>query len=211
MSDVAQDSLALKAVEGGSTALKLLLVQSSPCLRNIIGRRIHGDMRRTIDPEDILQQADIEVFRRISGFKGRSFDAFVRWRCAIALSRLRNEIRNHHAAKRCARNGTVPNQVRRSVEDSTISLLNLIPGKGQTPSRLIAREEAAELIQEAVDSLPVRCRQAVSLVHIEGQAVRDAATILKCSERAIHGLCRRALVMLGDHLERAGLIQDSRS
>ncbi len=205
-----QDELVLSAVGGDGVALKLLLVQSSPTLRKMIGRRIRGDLQRTVDPEDILQQADIEVFRRIGDFDGRNRNAFVRWRCALALSRLRNAIRNDCAAKRGGGQKTAPNQLRRSIEESTVALWNLVPGGGKTPSRLMARAEVVELMQQAVRDLPPRYRQAVSLVHIEGQAVRDAAAVLACSERAVHGLCRRALVMLGERLNRLRGSLDSR-
>ena len=206
-----QDRLVLCATEGDGVALKVLLVQSSPTLRKMIDQRIGGNLRRTLDPEDILQQADIEVFRRIGQFDGQSYDAFIRWRCALAFSRLRNAVRNHRAARRGGLQNAATNDIRRSIEDSTVALLNLIPGSGKTPSRLMARAEAVELLQEAMDDLPPRYRQAVSLIHIEGKHVRDAAAVLECSERAIHGLCRRALVMLGKRLEQTGGTLDSRS
>ncbi len=206
-----QDRLVLGAIEGDGAALKLLLVQSSPSLRKMIDRRIGGNLRRTLDAEDILQQADIEVFRRIGQFDGRSYDAFIRWRCALAFSRLRNAIRNHGAAKRGGPQNTATNEIRRSINESTVALLNLIPGRGKTPSRWMAQAEAVELIQQALEQLPPRHRQAVSLVYIEGQAVRDAAAILECTERAIHGLCRRALAMLGERLDNIGVSLDSRS
>lgn len=209
--DGEQDHLVLGAVGGDGVALKLLLVQSSPALRKMIDRRIRGNLRRTLDAEDVLQQADIEVFRRLGQFDGRSYDAFIRWRCALALSRLRNAIRNHGAAKRVGQQNTATNEIRRSVDESTVALLKLIPGRDKTPSRWLARAEAVELIQQALEQLPPRQRQAVALVHIEGQAVRDAAALLECSERAIHGLCRRGLAVLGERLDKIGASLDSRS
>ncbi len=197
----------LRAVAGDTVALSVILSGTTPTVREIIHRRLRSDLRRIIDAEDILQETDIEVFRRIGSFSGRTTESFVRWRCAIAISRLRNAIRDHRAAKRGGGAAIASPNVRRSVEDSTIALLDLLPGGGKTPSRCMAFGELVHSVQTALNELPTRNQQAIWLIHFEGETVQQVADKMGCTERAIHGLCRRGLEILGARLQVADILE----
>ena len=207
LSPQSNDDRVQLATAGDSVALKLLLTNTTAPVRDLIRGRIPPDLARVVDAEDVLQEADIEVFRRVGLFTGQTVEAFVRWRCAIAMSRLRNAIRNHRAIKRGGAAAMAPAMVQRSVEDSTIALLDLLPAAGKTPSRWMARDELLDCVQAAIDQLPARNRQAVWLIHIEGQSAHEAAARMACTERAIHGLCRRGLEILGDQLRQANVLE----
>jgi RNA polymerase sigma-70 factor (ECF subfamily) len=188
-----------QAVNGDGVALKLLLTDSHRCLCDRIARWIPTDLRRVVDAEDIAQDAHVEVFRRIRDFQPRRPHSFERWLTAIALSRLRNAIKKHRSLQRgggCVQVGAAA----RAYEDSAIALLDTLAGPGHTPSRSVARLEAAEAVQTALTGLPDHYEQAVWLVHIEGRSVRETAAQMGRTERAVHGLCRRGLKKLREHL-----------
>lgn len=201
MSSAAFDERVHRAVSGDMVALKLLLAGSSASVRQVIGRRVPCDLARVIDAEDVLQEADIEVFRRISTFTGRCDESFLRWRCAIAISRLRNAIRDHRAIKRGGGRAMAPAGVQRSIEDSTVAFLDLLPGVGKTASRSMMTKEMIQAVQAAVESLPERHREAISRIHFDGEPVRQVAQRMNCTERAIHGLCRRGIELLAGRIQ----------
>lgn len=88
-------------------------------------------------------------------------------------------------------------------DDSTIALLDMLAGPGRTPSRSAARIEAIDAVQSALATIPDHYRQAICLVHLEGRPVKEVAADMGCSERAVHGLCRRGLKQLEAHLRSA--------
>ncbi len=206
--DVVESDLVQKAVAGDGVALKLLLVEEHARLCAYVARRIPSLLSQAVDAEDIVQEAQIEVFRRIGSFQPRGADSFSRWTTAIALSRLRNNIKRYRSLRRGGdfeRRGQAA-----SVEESSVALLNRLAGPGKTASRVVSRREAVAAVHAAIETLPARRRHAVWLVHIEGQSAREAAQSLGCSERAIHGLCRRGLRELEQRLTEDGPFLGSR-
>lgn len=195
-------ALTQRAATGDAVALKLLLTETYPRVCTHLSARIPADLRRIVDPEDIVQEAEIDVFRRIEVFEPRGPNSFYRWFATIAVSRLRDAIRWDRAAKRGG-GALASNQTRRSIEDSTIALLDLLAAPGNTPSQSVARGEAIRAVGAALGEIPEDHRQAVQLVHLEGRPVAEAAAQMGRTERAIHGLCRRGLRHLQERLQSA--------
>jgi RNA polymerase sigma-70 factor (ECF subfamily) len=198
-----QDALALvqAAVGGDAAALKMLLLSGHGRLCAYVERRIPADLRGLIEPEDVTQEAYIQVFQHIRGFRATHADAFARWTATIALRKLRNTITGQRAAKRGGGKGRAAYQP--TTEDSMVSLLDLVAAPGRTPSRVLARRDAVGAMQMALAGIPEHYRQAVWLVYIEGCPVAVAAAQLGKTERAIHGLCRSALKLLRERLGSA--------
>jgi RNA polymerase sigma factor (sigma-70 family) len=194
--------LAARAVAGNAAALKLLLIESRHRLCEHMAGRVPADLRGVLDVDDVVQEAHVEVFRRIGKFEPKGPESFYRWVSAIALSRLRNAIKWHRAAKRGG--GWRAAEFRtRQVQDSTIALLDKLAGRARTPSHYAARAEAVRAVQVAMADLPGHYRDALWLVHIEGRPVHAAAAALGRSERAVHGLCRRGMGLLRQRLQSA--------
>ncbi len=191
-------ALVRRAAAGDAVALKLLLTKTRPRLRCYISRQIPSDLGRVADADDIVQETHVVVFHRIDGFQPRGADSFFQFTAAIAMNLLRNAITRHRAAKRGG--GRAPIRRPKSIEDSTIAMLDLLAGPGHTPSRSVARHEAIEAVESALAELPDHYQQAVRLVHIEGCPVREAASRMGRTERAVHGLCRRGLKLMRNQL-----------
>lgn len=193
---------------GDQAALTLLLTEMRPQLRSTLAKRMPIWLQRLVDPDDIIQIAYVDVFRRIGTSAGpRTPDTFPRWITAVALNRLRDAIREETAAKRGGHNGPA---IQRAIEDSTIMLLDRIAGPGHTPSWSVARQEIVKAVHEAVQVLPTRYRQVIWIVYIQGGSAKQAAEAMRKSERAIHGLCRRGLKLLESELrQRTGLLSST--
>lgn len=193
----------MQAISGDRAALKLLLTNSYSGLLSYTARKMPLWLRGQLDAEDIVQDTHVRVFRNIGTFSPRDATSFDRWIRTIALRRLRDVIKSHRTAKRGGLLTLHPLQ-RRTFEDSALSLLDLIAAPGRTASRSVSRLEAVDAIQDAIDDLPEHYRKAVWMVHIEGRSVAETAGAMGRTNRAIHGLCRRGLVLMRDRLESAG-------
>ncbi len=189
-----------RAKTGDSVALKVLLAETYGRLRGLISQKVPPELGPLIDPDDVIQDAHVEVFQRIGTFQPTGEDSFFRWTATIAVNRVRSLLRHHRAAKRGGADGRLRGQTW-SVEDSSVALLETVYSTSKTPSRSAARREAVGRVQAALAELPQRHREAIRLVYLEGSSVRDTARQLGCTERAVHGLCRRGLRLLAGQLE----------
>src|ERR1043166_4929975 len=115
-----EDQLLRQAVAGDAPALKLLLTNYHDRIRVPVASKVPATLRGSIDADDILQEAYVEVFRRIGTFEQRGPDSFARWIMTIALSKLRNAIRRRRAAKRGGERNTAA-AVARANEDSMVA------------------------------------------------------------------------------------------
>lgn len=190
-----------RAVEGDEFALSALLAESRSRLLDLVSCRIPADLKPAIEADDIVQQAHVEIFRRIKSLRNQNVDSFDRWMSTILLRQLLNALRELRALKRGG--GHVRLGGDRRLEDSSIALWNTLVGSGKTPSRVAARREAALAVHSALDGLPAQYRKAIWSVHIEGCPVREVACELGKTERAIHALCRRGLARMRRQLRSA--------
>lgn len=204
-----QADLVSRAAAGDELALTLLLKDSRRPLVEWIARKVPPALRSVIDADDVVQDSHVEAYRHVSSFEPRGPDAFDRWIRTIALRKLRDQIKRHRAAKRGG--GAVAlTPAGRAVDDSMIALLDTLAGPGRTPSRSVARIEAIEAVQGALNDIDEHYRQVIWMVHIEGRPVAEAARALGRTERAIHGLTRRGLEQLRERLgERCNFLSAS--
>jgi RNA polymerase sigma-70 factor, ECF subfamily len=194
--------LVQRAVGGDAAALTLLLADLHESLRGMIASRIPQPFQGVLSAEDVLQEAYVLVFQHIRRFLAHDDDSFRNWVATIAANQLRNAIKAQCAVKRGG--GTAaPNVAPPGLEQSCLSLLDLATDGGRTPSRSVARGEAAAVVQAALDDLPEHYRQALWLVYVEGRTAASAGKQMRRSERAIHGLCRRGLALLRERLGAA--------
>ena len=199
-SDQRQADLVQRAVGGDELALTLLLRDSRKRMCIYLSGRVPADLRGTIDPDDVVQDAHVEVYRNIGRLDATEPEAFDRWVKTISIRKLRDRIRRRRAAKRGGGRVEVEGE-RGNVEDSMIGLLDLVAASNHTPSRSVARAEAIQAVQAALDELPEHYRQANWMVHIDGTPVAEAAKRVGRTDRAVHGLIRRGMGMLGQILE----------
>lgn len=193
-------SLVERAKAGDSVALKVLLTSTYARLQGLISQKVPPELCSMIDADDVIQDTHVEVFRRIGSFVPGKGDSFFRWAATIATNRVRSLLRHHRTAKRGGPGGGARPEGW-SMEDSSVALLNLVATTSKTPSRSAVRREAAAVVQAALEELPSRHRDFIRSVYLEGSSVRGTAEQLGCTERAVHGLCRRGLKLLAVHLQ----------
>lgn len=187
-----------RAIDGDLVELTLLLRESRRRLCALVGGKVPADLRRLIDADDVVQDAQVEAFRHIGELEVRSEDSFDRWLATIAVRKLRDSIKRLRAVKRGGGQPRVHDTD--ALQESAIALFNLVTGSEGSPSRTVARAEAVQVIESALADLPAHYRHAVQLVYMEGCPVAVAAVEMCCTERAVHGRCRRALDLLRDRL-----------
>ncbi len=191
-----------RAVAGDEVSLKLLLAEEHESQCAMIASRIPAALRSTIAAEDVLQETYVQVFCHIAGFQPRDGDSFRQWVTTIAANQLRNAIKAQRTLKRGG-GAAIVRDVPAALQESFVSLFDRVAGPGRTPSRSVARVEAAAAIQGALEALPEQYRQALWLVYVEGRTAASAGQQLNRSERAVHGLCRRGLSLLRERLGSA--------
>lgn len=195
MEESVYGELTRRAVEGDRVALAVLLSSARSRVLPRVARRIPRNLRRILDPDDVMQEAELEAVRHIRSFQPGGDESFFRWVATIAVRRLRNTI---DALRTLKRGGAATGHI--LPDGSVIMLLGWLAGSERTPSHHAARHEAIAAVRNVVSQLPDHYQEAVRLVYMEGRSVADAAVRMGRTPRAIHNLCRRSKEFLRLHL-----------
>ena len=178
-----------EAARADVRALRVLLERHGRGVRDTIAGKIGRQWRSLLDADDVMQATYLEAFLHLDQFTNGDESAFVRWLSRIAENNLRDAIRALQRQKR-------PDPRKRvhpiSGEDSFAGLLGLFEATSATPSRHAARKETAEIIAEAIASLPPDYATAVRLYDLEGHSAREAAAGMNRSIGAFYILRARA-------------------
>jgi len=148
--------------------------------------------------EETLQDTFVNVFQKLRQFDGKS--KFTTWLYSIV-------------ANNCLMKGR-----RRKMDEATISLeepvgfhadeqseqsgtpAQTIPSWRESPLEGLMKVELRELLDKAIQKLPIDYRTVFVLRDIEGQSAEETAKILKLSVPAVKSRLRRARIFLREQL-----------
>jgi len=158
-------------------------------------------MKVKTDPDDILQEAYLDVARQIDRFKDRGPGSFLNWVHTILSQKLVDALRAAHCQARDV-DREVP--IEGVAADSYWNLLDDLYADSGTPSRVVRRREALDVLVSSLSALPEPRRQVIQLRFLEGLTVGEVASRLGKSEDAVVALTKRALDALRRSMDRLG-------
>lgn len=194
------EALCTRACAGDEEALEHLVVAHRGRLLSHLKRKIGVDWQGRIDPEDVLQETLVAVFRDIAGFTYRDGDSFYRWAARILDNRFIDHVRRLRAAKRDVQRETRPDAAMGSRYGS---LFDRHFCESSTASKVLKREDAVAALMACIARLPEDYRVVVQRCHLGEEPFARVAADMGRSEDAIRRLAGRALERLHECLGRA--------
>jgi RNA polymerase sigma-70 factor (ECF subfamily) len=158
-------------------------------------------MRARLDPSDIVQEAQLEAYRRLPEYLKRRPMPFRLWLRQTAHQRL-VMLRRFHL-------GTGKRDAGREVplpEGSSLALARGLLAPGPTPSQLLVDRERARRVQEAVAQLPEDDREILVMRNLEALSNGEVAELLQVDPPTASRRYGRALLRLRNVLIDCGLM-----
>lgn len=126
-----------------------LLEAYRPYLKQLAEQLIQGDLRRRIDPSDVVQETLLRAVSRFGECQGDSPAAQVAWLKEILRNLMTDLVRHHRAAKRdVGREGELPGEQ---------------AGTDQSPSSAVRRREEVDRIFDGLAQLSSEQREVIEL------------------------------------------------
>ena len=178
--------------------LQFQMMNEADRLHSFIDRRIPNSLQNRLSADDILQEVWLAAFHGYSDFRALQADSIERWLTRIAERKLLDALKRVRRLKRGGRHRVDLSLSRQ--QSSHIELLSLITSNQRTPSSEVAAREATHAVQIAINALPDKYRQAITLCHLDGYSHEEAAKVMRKSVASIHSLIYRAKLKLGQKL-----------
>lgn len=185
-----------RAAAGDVDALGEMLLREAPRVLSFINKQIPALLRRTADPQDVLQEAYFDASRDFHRFTPDGDDSLFRWLCRIAMNRMVGLLRAQQRLKRGGGHRRLADD-----EDSVTQLLGQLAVYRRTPSASAAAHELVRAVEDAICRLPDQHREVIQLRHIEGLSVEETAARMRRAHDAIYWLTKRAMASLRHELE----------
>jgi RNA polymerase sigma-70 factor, ECF subfamily len=183
------------AKEGSGPALTRLLDRHRGALevqaRLQLGRRL----RAKIDIDDLMQELSLEAHRDITHFRGRSEGEFACWLRRVFATILSNQVRHYLGTRRRDLRRERPMVIGKDDTSRAVVDQRLIAPQS-SPSQQVARSERAELLSQALGTLPDVYREVIVLRNLEGLSFAEVAARLGRTEDSVKNIWLRALSRL---------------
>jgi RNA polymerase sigma-70 factor, ECF subfamily len=194
-----------QAVAGDRRAFEELFARYRPFLHQVVTIRLDPLLRRRVDPSDVVQETQLEAFRRLDDFLERQPMPFRVWLRRTAIERLL-KLREHHVE-------SARRSLRREVwlpDGSSQALGRQLLAAGSTPSRQLSRREIAHSVAQAMGRLVEADHEILLMRHFEGLSYDDIGAALEVAPATARKRYGRALLRLQKLLIDSGLLESER-
>jgi RNA polymerase sigma-70 factor (ECF subfamily) len=186
---------------GDRLALEKLLARYQSDLHAFVEVRLDPRLAARMDPSDVVQEAQLEVVRRMDDFLRRRPMPFHLWVRKTAYERLLDLRRHHRRARRSVeREAALP-------ERSSLLLARPLLAAGPSPSQQLQARELAERVARAVDRLSPADHEILLMRHGEALPFEEIACLLEIEPAAARKRFGRALLRLQKVLSDQGLLE----
>jgi RNA polymerase sigma-70 factor (ECF subfamily) len=185
--------------QGEREALGQLLARYHNFLLRIVELRFDPRLRARVDPADVVQQAQLEVVKRIGDYLGRCPMPFRLWLRQTTLQCLVDIQRHHLGAgnRAIGWEAVLP-------DHSSFQLAERLFADSPSPSSQVARGEVVGRVRAAVAWLADDDREILLLRHFEDLPNHEAAQVLGIEPAAASKRYGRALLRLHQLLRTGG-------
>ena len=192
-----------KATAGDEAALRQLLFIHHARLAGTIQPMIGERLQATLSVDDVLQETFVAAFSDIKRFRGGDQQSFFSWLRTIAMNRIRDAGREANTKKRGGDFQKISNQMGQG--SAAFDLLMEISDAGNSPSGIVANDEALDALQIAIASLPEDQRDAIRLHCLDGFTLEETAQRMGRTWDSIRGLIQRGKKALQVHMQQSSL------
>jgi RNA polymerase sigma-70 factor (ECF subfamily) len=176
-----------RLMAGQDTALNDLMERHATPLFHFLSRLTGNED----DANDLAQETFVRVFKSCKSYRpGQKFSTWL-FTSAANLARNHFRWRSRHPGLSLEAENPVTEQ----------SLGSTLPSNTPTPKEGVVAAERAQVVRDAVRSLPDEMREAIVLCEWEERSVADAAMILETTPKAVESRLYRARQILREHLK----------
>ncbi|MCC6510358.1 MAG: sigma-70 family RNA polymerase sigma factor [Pirellulaceae bacterium] len=185
---------------GGETALAGLFEQYRDRLERMLEFRLDDRVRGRVDPADVLQEAYIELARRLPQYLAAPNVSTYVWMRQLTYQVLIGVQRRHFGQKRDPRfevtavHGPDPNA-------TSLSILSAFAEQLTSPSQALVREEELQQLRQLLESMDEVDREVLALRHFEQLSNNQIAETLGISVTAASNRYVRAMLRLSQIAE----------
>lgn len=178
-----------RAKNGYKPAFDLFYNRNKRRILNYVYRMI-GDRERA---EEITQEAFVKAYVALGKYSDEGKP--VGWLYTIAGNLSKNFLRGQTYRPKLLLNKELSGQ-------DGLTMQDIIPSEAESPLDITIKRENEVLVQNAIQTLPVKYREILILCDIQGSSYEEAGEILNCSTGSVGSRLSKARSLLAKSLKK---------
>src|SRR5437667_5689117 len=191
-----------RAAHGDEQAFGQLFSRYRDRLKRMVHLRLSRRLQGRVDDSDVLQEAYLEVARRLPEYVQEPVLPFYLWLRHLTGLKLAEVHRRHLGTQMRDADREVTLHRGGLPEADSVSLAAQLLGKLTTPSQAAIKAETRLYVQEALNSMDPVDREVLALKHFEQLSTSEIAEVLGLSKAGAGSRYLRAIKRLREILER---------
>jgi RNA polymerase sigma-70 factor (ECF subfamily) len=191
-----------RAAGGDERAVQELLARHRDRLKRMIHLRLSRRVQGRVDDSDVLQEAFLEVARRLPEYTADPKMPFYLWLRHMAGLKLAEIHRRHLGTQLRDADREVTLHRGGLPEADSVSLAAHLLGQLTTPSQAAIKAETRLMVQEALNSMDPVDREVLALKHFEQLSISEMAEVLEMSKAGAGSRYLRAIKRLREILSQ---------
>jgi RNA polymerase sigma-70 factor (ECF subfamily) len=189
-------ALLRQAEAGDQQALAELFNRHRDRLKQMVRLRLDRRLQGRIDPSDVLQEAYLDLAKRLPEYSQKPAMPFFLWLRFLTGQKL-IDLHRHHLGAKMRDAGQEVSLYRGALpQASSVSLAHQLLGRLTSASRTAIRAETKIRVQEALNGMEPLDREVLTLRHFEMLSNEETAQVLGISKSAASNRYIRALKRL---------------
>jgi RNA polymerase sigma-70 factor, ECF subfamily len=194
------DALLARARDGDQQAVAELFASCRDQLRRMVKLRMDRRLQGRIDPSDVLQDAYLDLSKRMPEYAANPVIPFFLWLRLLTGQRLLALHRRHLGAQMRNAGHEVSLHHGALPQASSVSLAEQLLGRLTSPTQAAIRAELQLQLQEVLNSMEPLDREVLVLRHFEELSNNETAAVLGIQKSAASNRYIRALKRLKEAL-----------
>ncbi|OYP31046.1 sigma-70 family RNA polymerase sigma factor [Rhodopirellula sp. MGV] len=194
--DMSTTQLVVASKQGDNSAFGQLLEQYRGYLIMLAHRHLSDQLRRRVDPIDIVQVTFLEAKRDLASFRGESPAEFAAWLRGMLKNNVATAVTRHVMTQKRSVRREVAADVPGGNDSAGAPWITQLPGSTTSPSGIAIKAETALALVEALHQLPETQAEAIRLRYMEGLPLALIVERMGKSDTAVAGLLKRGLQKL---------------
>lgn len=194
--------LVMRIHGGDREAFNQLFMRYYPRIKLLVRLHMMEKLKAQTEPDDIIQEIYMEVYRNFHKFEYRDPESFYKWVVKVIGWKIKDSDKYFFkTAKRQPGETLSLQQNAPGTSTSTMEFGDQLAGEESTPSQIVIEKEGYKMLEKAMSRLPAHFQRVIKLRHLEQRSVKETAEELKMKPNAVNVLFHRAQQRLHDILK----------
>jgi len=186
-------SLIAQAQAGHRSALGRLFEEYTPFLQSVVARMMGPALRRTLEPDDVIQETLLAASAGFEGFHGGDEDDLCKWLVTLARHKVVDLARHNGRLKRALK-GKVSLDEPQSVGGE--SWAELLQADLCTASQVAVERESSGRLAKALTLIDPREAAVLRMRYVDGMTLEAIGRVIGTGRNGVRGIVARGLKTL---------------